>query len=545
MNLIKYIPALALTAISMVSCSDLLDVQPEGNFTTTTYFQNDQQAINSVTQLYKVLHQESTFGRALAWEQGAACDMVWGRTRDFSTIATMNYTGDESPLTGAFDDFYETIAYANWVVQELENKEAESELTSIEQRTLGEAYFMRALSHFMIAYRYGTKEQGVPFVRYEDYSDGYDYSIPAQQPSVLDNFQYIVEDMESAKSYLPMFEEYGADDQGRAHQAAAVAYQAKVYAYWATWDSTKWSNVISLVNELESSYGRALASTFPELFSSDFADFWTAEYIWSVPSTGGATGGGIEFTGVVLENKGWGIYNGWGQLKPTLDIYEQMLKDGEGNIRLTTSILEYNQEFTFWGDQRRFYSESDVEAGFQINKYMDAFRHADASTAGYVNTNGDFPTSRINFPLLRFAEMLLFRAEAYIMTGETAKAKTDINAIRTRSNLEPIAHTPTMEDLYHERRCELAFEFTDHLYDLKRWYISSDATIKAIAASELNSRPRVRHYADRSNPASTFEIGYYEDYTSKSSYAEHKMVYPYPSTVVVNSNGLLKQNSGY
>lgn len=545
MNFIKYIPVLAFSTVAFSSCSDLLDVQPEGNFTTTTYFENDQQAINSVTELYKILQQESTFGRGLAWEQGAACDMVWGRTRDFSTVATMNYTGDESPFTGAFDAFYETIAYANWVVQELKSKESSATLTSIEQRSLGEAYFMRALSHFMIAYRYGTEEQGVPFVRYEDYSGGYDYSIPPQLPSVLDNFQYIIEDMESAKSYLPTFEEYDADDQGRAHQAAAVAYQAKVYAYWATWDSTKWSNVISLVNELESSYGRALAPTFTELFSSDFADFWPAEYIWSVPSTGGATGGGIEFTGVVLENKGWGIYNGWGQLKPTLDIYEQMLKDGEGNIRLTTSILEYNQEFTFWGDQRLFYSESDVEAGFQINKYMDAFKHSDASTAGYVNTNGDFPTSRINFPLIRFAEMLLFRAEAYIMTGQAASAKVDINAIRTRSELEPITHTPTMEDLYHERRCELAFEFTDHFYDLKRWYISSDATIKAIASAELNSRPRVRHYADRSNPESTFEIGYYEDYTNKSSYAEYKMVFPYPSTVIVNSNGQLKQNSGY
>lgn len=32
-------------------------------------------------------------------------------------------------------------------------------------------------------YRYGTDKQGVPFVRYEDFVNGYDNSIPPQQAS--------------------------------------------------------------------------------------------------------------------------------------------------------------------------------------------------------------------------------------------------------------------------------------------------------------------------------------------------------------------------
>ena len=51
------------------------------------------------------------------------------------------------------------------------------------------------------------------------------------------------------------------------------------------------------------------------------------------------------------------------------------------------------------------------------------------------------------------------------MTGQADKATADINRIRLRSNLVPLAGTATMKDLYHERRCELAFEFTDHLFD--------------------------------------------------------------------------------
>lgn len=544
MNNKNIIVVLLFVLTLLSSCSDFLDVQSEGNATTTAYFKNDQQAIDAITALYRPLHKETSYGRDLFWEQGAACDVVWGRTRGFSTLATFAYTGDESPLTSNFSLFYENIAYANWVIQELLKKQNNTPLSKIESRSLGEAYFMRGMSHFLMAYRYGTDKQGVPFIRYEDFSGGYDNSIPTQQKSVTDNYKYIIDDMDQAISYLPKFEEYDDEDKGRAHKAAAVAYKAKVYAYWATWDESQWNNVISMVNSLENDYRRDLAP-LGVVFSSDFANFWNAEYIWSIPSDGGANGGGSEFPGVVLENKGWGIYNGWGQNKPSYDIYEEMLKDGVGNDRLRMSILEYNQEFKFWGETRKFYSTSDIEAGFMVNKYMDPFKYANATDAGYVNTSGDWPTARINFPIIRFAEMLLFRAEAYLMTNSPDKAKIDINKVRTRSNLTALDHTPTMADLYHERRCELAFEFTDHLFDLKRWNRSSDAIIKALANKELNSHPRVRKYADRSKPESTFQIVDYEDYKIKKTYEDYMMVFPYPSDQITKSNGKLIQNDKY
>lgn len=532
-------------ALLTSSCSDFLDVQPEGNATTTTYFTSDEQAIDAVDALYERFHQEAIYGRELFWEQGAACDVVWGKTRDYPTLATLKYTGDESPLKTVFETMYTVMARSNWVIEQLLNKQKSTALTEIESRSLGEAYFTRGWAHFLIAYRYGLDTQGVPFVRYEDFPDGYDNSIPPQRESVMENYRLIIEDMDKAIALLPTFDEYTADDRGRAHDAAAVAFKAKVYAYWATWDKTQWQNVINMVNELENTYGRDLASTFAEVFSSDFNDFWNKEYLWTIPGNGGSQGGGSEFPGVILENKGWGIYNGWGQNKPSYDIYEEMAKDGAGNDRLVRSILEYGQEFEFFGETRQFYSSSDLEAGFQINKYMDPFKYADATNKGYVNTNGDWPTARINFPIIRFAEMLLFRAEAYLMTDQAGLATADLNRIRQRSNLDPLDHTATMADLYHERRCELAFEYTDHLFDLKRWHRSDNAEIKALAEKELNARPRIRHYEDRTNPNSTFTIEYYGDYKDKIAYEDYMMVFPYPSLEVINSNGQLKQNPEY
>ena len=96
----KYIFGTALLALSLGSCSDFLDVQPEGDAMTTLYFTNDQQSIDAIDGLYYPMSTEGMFGRELFWEQGAANDIVWGKTRGYPTLATFKYTGDESPIRG-------------------------------------------------------------------------------------------------------------------------------------------------------------------------------------------------------------------------------------------------------------------------------------------------------------------------------------------------------------------------------------------------------------------------------------------------------------
>ncbi len=533
---------MALLALVVTSCSEFLNTQPEGSPTSTTYFTNDEQAVDAVDALYERFHQEGWYGREMFWEQGAACDIVWAKTRGFNTLATFEYTGNESPLTSVYGRIFSTIARCNWVIQELSKKE---ERTAVEERSLGEAYFVRAWAHFVGAYRYGTDKQGIPFARWEDYEGGYDNSIPEQRATVMENFQLIIDDMDSAMKHLPRFEEYDQANRGRAHDAACVAFKAKTYAYWATWDASKWDNVITLVNSLENEYGRELAPKMADVFSSDFAKYWNPEYIWSIPGTGGPTGGGSEFPGVILEDKGWGVFNGWGQIKPTENIYQEMLKDGVDNERLLASILTYGQKFMFFGEEREYWSQSNLDVGFQINKYMDAFKYDDPVAEGALVPNENWPVTRCNLPVIRFAEMVLFRAEAKLAKGDAAGAAADINLIRKRSGLTPISGAATWEDLYHERRCELAFEFTDHLYDLKRWHLNGAAEIKALAAAELNEHPDVRYYEDRADANSTYTVGEYADYLNKLPYKDHMMVFPYPNDEITKSNGKLKQNPGY
>ncbi len=549
------IAAVVIAAACSASCSKFLDVKPQGNYTEDLFFATDQQAVDAIASCYYRLPQESLMGREIYWEQGCVNDFVWGRTRSFNTLATFNYTGDESCLRDVFSSVYEQgLNRTNWVIESLLNKQREKELTAIETRCLGEAYFLRGFYHFLIAYRYGTDELGVPFVAYETVEGGYNNQIPEQQESVMKDYELIISDLEKAEELLPKFEEYGAEDRGRAHKAAAAALMAKVYAYWGGWDASKWPNVITCVNRLEQSYGRDLHSSYSDLFAADFSKYWTKEYCWSLPSYGGkwhAGDGSVEFPGVCLENNGWtselpeGVgYNGWGQFKPTQDLYEEMAKDnvdGVKNERLAKSILEYGDEFTYFGLPFVFHSSSDVEAGFQINKYMDAFAPADAIGTTALD-NEDWPCTRINWPIIRFADCLLLRAEAYLMAGDGASAAKDINRIRVRSHLNPLTGNATWTNLYHERRCELALEpAADHAYDCKRWAVFGNAEIKALALKELNSHPTVRHHANRADPTSTYEVGPYLDYQTPTKVWDKKcLTFPYPSEQIAKSAGKLK-----
>ena len=555
-----YIAFAALCALTLASCDNFLDYTSQGSIAQDNFFLSDEQANGAIENCYYGLFErDGMFSREIYWEQGCANDMVWGKTRGFPSLATLTYTGNESVILDTWNRIYNRygIPKANWVVNSLLTKKAKEGLTPVETRVLGEGYFLRAQYHLLAAYRYGTKELGVPFVAYEDVEGGYNYTIPPQLPSVTDNYAYIVSDLKKAEEILPRVEDYSTADLGRACKQSAAALMAKAYAYWAMWDSSQWSNVIDCVNRLENQYGRGLVDNFAELFTTDVSKFYGKEYCWGIPGTGGAdyTGnGGVEVTGVMLEDKGWGKFNGWGQIHPSYDLYEEMAKDNEDtngdgvsdyqdtkNPRLAKTILEYNDEFTYFGEKMRYYSPVNIEVGFQCNKYMEAFEPANC-VGTTVLDNGNWPVTQVMWPIVRFADCLLLRAEANLALGNASAATTDINRIRVRSHLKPLAGNATWADLYHERRCELAFEFAaDHAFDCKRWAISGAAEIKALALNELNTHPRVRHYEDRMNPESPYTVGPYEDYQSPVKvWSDKCLTFPYPTDEITKANGALQ-----
>ena len=70
-----------------------------------------------------------------------------------------------------------------------------------------------------------------------------------------------------------------------------------------------------------------------------------------------------------------------------------------------------------------------------------------------------------NMRMLRFAEVLLFNAEARV--HKSLDADEPFNRVRTRAEMPTLTHV-TLEQIYDERDIELALEWGDRYYDLTR-----------------------------------------------------------------------------
>jgi hypothetical protein len=411
-------------------------------------------------------------------------------------------TSGVSYLTDQWKMRYIVIKRANDIILHVPSINMDAALRN---RILGEAYFLRGLMYFQLSYNYGNDQAGVPIVT-EDNSSS---TAPvARAASVSDNYKLVESDFKKAASLLPYFDTYAVTDYGRPHRTAAWAYLSKMYLY-----TKNWAGAEGYADSVINSGKHALLPKFSDVFT--VANNWSKEYIWSALSTPKGTGGwGSILPGVMLENKGWGLYNGWGYFTPTKELYDAF---ETGDQRREATILKPGDSFRYFGKDT-VYSSNNSLSGYQFRKYMEPFSYANP-IGSYISPNGDHPTTALNPPLIRYAEVILIKAEAELMQGKNADA--EINQIRNRAGLASVSGAD-MTELKKQRRCELAGEWADRHRDLVRW---GDA--QAVYAQPLHGYGGVVIWPARSfNPA------------------VHN-VWPVPSTEISSSGGVIKQSNGW
>ncbi|WP_057937337.1 RagB/SusD family nutrient uptake outer membrane protein [Algoriphagus resistens] len=520
---ISTLVAFALLGI-MTSCSDeFTDLEPLGSTSYENFFHSEQDAIEAANSLYFYMKDEDMFSRGFFWYINASDDMVTGRINSTAdNIKNFNMTGDEGYAFWMYPQSYKIIRRANDIILNVPDMEL---TTALKNRILGEAYFMRAFHYFWLAHTYGDDVSGgVPIVtELNMFDDAGSYARPT---SVTENYAQIIEDLKKASELLPLFTTYSAEDKGRAHKDAALAYMAKTYLYWAEYDPSRYAEVVTAVDAVTNSgSGRAVYTTGNP--AEDFRllhshlNNWGSEYIWTVVS---GVNGGSKLPGVSLENKGWGKYNGWGYYMPTNELYEEF---EEGDFRREVTILKFGDDFKFFGENRRYQSENSL-SGLQFNKYLYEYQYENP-VGTYINSNGDDPTTILNVPLMRYSELLLMKAEALIMQGQNGDEP--LNKIRVRAGLEPKTNA-TMADLKHERRVELAGEFANRHFDLVRWGDAEAAYSKPLHG---------QIHTNKADPDSPFTV---EVIWPARNFDPATMgVWPIPNRVL-NSSGI-PQNQGW
>lgn len=527
MKNIKYI-LLILLAIQFVSCSeDFLDRTPKGAPSSSNFWQTEEDAILGTNAIYSKLDAEEMYGRGYMWLINASDDMIDGRNKGVAgELKNFVSDGNVGYLKDSWRNHWATIKICNDVIRNIKAMDEEGLISAdVRDNCLGQAYFVSAWMYVELAYHYGDDKMGIPILNEEDPTN---YFRP-REVNVQVNYDYALDLLQKAEDLLPYVHEMDAEDLGRPHKDAATAYMAKIALYTEQWD-----DVITYTNEVISSpSGRALIDTDTpeEDFHSVFKveNNTSSEYIWSVVSNEIE---GSMLPGVMLENKGWGRYNGWGYFQPVKDLDDEF---EEGDYRRKATLITHGDTIkNFFGEDFVWYQTSNSLTGFMFSKYLDPYQNADP-IGNTINTSGDYVTTDLWIPLLRFSEIILWKAEAKLMKGENADA--EINMIRDRAGLAPKTNC-TMEDLKHERRCEFAGEFADRHFDLVRW---GDAE----AAYALPLHGNIGTYDENNNLVST-EVK--EVWPARTYNPLYHHVWPLPPSEIeksIGTEGELEQNAGW
>lgn len=448
MKQIKYF-TLAVVAALLPSCTDFLDKVPEDSINTSNFFQTEEDAIGGINGAYQPLQWPKLYNMRMWTTDIMAGNSIVGADGGTDGIETQ----DEANFVTATDNQgvldmwrgpWPGILRSNIVLEKVPGMTISENLKN---RILGEAYFLRAHYYFILVQFFGD----VPLVL-KPVSPG-DNLRPSRTPKA-DVYKQIESDLEIAVNLLPEREQYTGDNIGRASKGSAIGMLAKVELTLGNYQRVinLCDSVRDLGYALNANYGDnfnpSTENSVESLFEVQYAagagmDFWSNENQASWLST---------FTGPRGSNMSAG---GWGWNQPTqefVNAYEA------GDSRKDVTIF-YEGCPKFDGmDYKKSYSTT----GYNLRKFLVT-----------LSVSSTYDNSPLNFPVLRYADVLLMKAEALNELGQTAQAQllaTDDNAtlnkVRVRAgllNITGLSQADLREKILHERRMELAFEG-------QRWY---------------------------------------------------------------------------
>ena len=189
------------------------------------------------------------------------------------------------------------------------------------------------------------------------------------------------------------------------------------------------------------------------------------------------------------------VAGGWGWNQPTQEFVSSY---ESGDLRKDITVL-YKGGPDFDG---MAYDPSWSNTGYNVRKFLVPKSIAPT-----------YDASPLDFPVLRYADVLLMKAEALNELGQTSTAEAPLNEVRARAGLSVINGLNQSDmrlKILHERRMELAFE-GQRWFDLLRhpqYAIDFLHSIGKVNATKYNLLLPIPQEAVDANPNLTQNPGY-------------------------------------
>lgn len=443
---IKNTGLLLLAGLALSGCQGILDKEPIAIFDAASFFQTESDAVQAINAAYRPLLFNNRNGNFYwAFAVITADEAITGGDGSRPGLVELDafsYTPRTEELNTFWKLQYEGITQCNLVLDNLE-KVAMSEQRRNEIR--GEALFLRSYYYFLLTQVFGD----VPlFTRL----------VPPAELKVARTPRAIIwaqlqEDCAAAAAFLPITQPPAA--VGRATKGAALALAAKVQLY-----AGEWSKVVASVQEIKSLGVYDLMADYEANFRKETQN--NAESVWEIQHANLELGVGNFLNQWWMSRK----LNGYGFAETTA-AYFAAFEPGDPRRRFTVA---QNNEPYFGA----IYKNSFSSTRYGPRKFLQ-----DTSAVSQP-ADGD-----INYTAIRFAEVLLWEAEALNELGRVAEAQQPLERVRARARAQAANPATTLppvvtndqqqmrEAIRHERRVELGFEL-HRFFDLVRWGLADD-----------------------------------------------------------------------
>jgi len=475
--------AVVIAAMTTAGCSSFLDKDPTF-IVKENYYTNEEEVNIGLTGIYGALGNEYIYGSSLVYHLSMSDEGVWQRNNALTGPEVYVFDPSDEAVRNLWKYLYEGIERANVFLERIDAADMDETKKNIAK---GQAKFLRAYFYFVLTTNYGS----VPLKTTPTYSVN-DVNISGASLTAL--YDFITSEMEEAESMVESIAAYG--HAGRVTKSAVRGILARVYLKMAGAplnDHSKYEDVVKwtdkLVNPTGSDYPHQLAPDYIQLFKDMAADEYNIdESIWEVEFFGNRMGdfeggrhgniAGIQFTQETSDTLGYS----YGFILGTRKLYAHYGSD-DTDVRRDWNISPYAYNNQTGAAMERDEIDNRFSAKFRRNYEEVLPRHKNYTP--------------INFPLLRFADVLLMYAEAKNELGETEEAGQKVTMVRERAHAnDSTAHILNQEDMRqfirNERYRELAFEGL-RKFDLIRWGTFVN-TMSALAKDIDQNTPQGRKY---------------------------------------------------
>ena len=495
-----------------ISCEKDLDQAPISSPSASNFYRNTADFQQAVTGLYQGLHNPdygvSHFDMAEVrsdniYSPGTSGVRDWIPINNFERAAL---AANHPIISAAWNGDYNGILRANTILDKLNPTVVPDNATR--DKMEGEAKFFRAFYHFDLVRWFGQ----VPIF---DHVATPTEALTIPRSPVADVYALIISDLQTAITKLPA-KSTAAAERGRATTDAAKGMLALVYLTRSgpTYNiegpglgSNDYAAALTLLNEIIASNRYSLQPTYASVFS--YTNENNSEIIFDMqnvdPGTTADAGLGTQLPSVMYE----GAYANAVKIGFAGGVDIDAPKLPSNNLRASFEAADTRDDFSILP------SYTDLNGNF-INR-AQFVKFLDLTKKPLIRFN-----FAINFPILRYADVLLMKAEA-ILRGGAGGTQAEVDAlvkqVRDRAGLSgSVLTNVTLDQLLAERRREFMAEG-------KRWHdlVRTGKVLTVMAAFDASD-----DVANKMNPITANDI-----------------IYPIAQAQLSVSPGLYTQNPGY